>query len=271
MRALAVIQPMPLFEDVDLVRRLVKADGRASLVALQTKAITSPERYEQRWLHQTSVEEFYLYHALFSRHGAGKNCGQISMKSCSSSWSPKLIIFVKAPNKLAKPRPAWQTDIGAARAATFYRQATAKLLGRMADQRWETLLAVDPAPFICDGFTTLWPPRFPRIGQGQGDLGQRMGQQFTHAKPGPVIIIGSDAPGVTRALIAQGFAKLRGSDAVFGPADDGGYWLIGMARRRCAPNLFNQVRWSTEIYVTGYADQSTIQVSHLTLAKIVRY
>ncbi|MEE9329789.1 MAG: TIGR04283 family arsenosugar biosynthesis glycosyltransferase [Parvularculaceae bacterium] len=40
-------QPLPLFEDVDLVRRLVKTDGRASLVALQSKAITSPDRYER--------------------------------------------------------------------------------------------------------------------------------------------------------------------------------------------------------------------------------
>ncbi|MEE9329790.1 MAG: TIGR04282 family arsenosugar biosynthesis glycosyltransferase [Parvularculaceae bacterium] len=180
------------------------------------------------------------------------------------SWSPKLIVFVKAP-KIGRAKTRLAKDIGAARAATFYRQATAKLLGRMADRRWETLLAVDPAPYICDGFTNLWPPNFQRIGQGKGDLGQRMGQQFTHAKPGPVIIIGSDAPGVTRALIANGFANLRGSDAVFGPAEDGGYWLIGMARRRCAPNLFHQVRWSTE-----YTLQDTLtslpfrfRISHL--------
>ncbi|MBY0423285.1 MAG: DUF2064 domain-containing protein, partial [Parvularculaceae bacterium] len=36
------------------------------------------------------------------------------------------------------------------------------------------------------------------------------------------------------------------TDAVFGPATDGGFWLVGLARRRPAPGLFQSVRWSSE-------------------------
>ena len=62
---------------------------------------------------------------------------------------------------------------------------------------------------------------------------------------GPVIVIGADAPDMRARHIKAAFKALRGCDAVFGPAEDGGYWLIGLSRRRAAPRLFDGVRWST--------------------------
>jgi hypothetical protein len=47
------------------------------------------------------------------------------------------------------------------------------------------------------------------------------------------------------AHLKEAFKSLGAADAVFGPAQDGGYWLIGVARRRRAPDLFNGVRWSS--------------------------
>jgi glycosyltransferase A (GT-A) superfamily protein (DUF2064 family) len=62
---------------------------------------------------------------------------------------------------------------------------------------------------------------------------------------GPLIIVGTDIPFVTRAIIADAFRNLRRADAVFGRAEDGGYWLVGLRRRlrRLAP--FENVRWSS--------------------------
>ena len=60
-------------------------------------------------------------------------------------------------------------------------------------------------------------------------------------------MIGADIPGITRNRIAGAFGALGSHDAVVGPATDGGYWLIGLSRRRnVPPGLFRDVRWSTD-------------------------
>ncbi len=65
--------------------------------------------------------------------------------------------------------------------------------------------------------------------------------------PGPVLIIGADIPGIHKAHVARAFRALGAHDAVIGPAQDGGYWLIGLKRQRPAPPaLFANVRWSSE-------------------------
>jgi len=135
--------------------------------------------------------------------------------------------------------------IGMARAAWWFRHQTTCLLRRIRDPRWQVTLAVAPD---VEGLTSrIWPEDLPRVAQGPGDLGDRMGRLFRTLPPGPVVIIGADIPGVTRARIARAFAALGDHDAVFGPAPDGGYWLIGLKRSRAVPkSLFNQVRWSSE-------------------------
>ena len=72
-----------------------------------------------------------------------------------------------------------------------------------------------------------------------------MGRLLRSAPGGPVAVIGADIPGITTQHIADAFHRLRSQDAVIGPAEDGGYWLIGLARRRAPPPcLFANVRWS---------------------------
>ena len=61
----------------------------------------------------------------------------------------------------------------------------------------------------------------------------------------PTVVIGSDAPQVLRADIAAAFKALKTHDAVIGPAEDGGYWLLGLNAPAPA-DLFEGVRWSHE-------------------------
>ena len=88
-------------------------------------------------------------------------------------------------------------------------------------------------------------PNASRVPQGRGDLGQRMQRIFDRCGRGPLIIVGTDIPFITREIIAKAFRELRRADAVFGRAEDGGYWLVGLRRRpkRVAP--FENVRWSS--------------------------
>lgn len=154
-------------------------------------------------------------------------------------------------------------DIGLTRSAWWFRHQTQSLLRRIRDPRWDTILAVAPD---VEGMTSrIWPTDLPRIPQGAGDLGDRMKRVFQSLPAGPVCIIGADIPDVTRAGIANAFAALGPAQAVFGPAPDGGYWLVGLKRARPVPQtMFANVRWSSE---HALADSEASIADH-TIARI---
>lgn len=81
--------------------------------------------------------------------------------------------------------------------------------------------------------------------QGPGDLGRRMAYAFERLCDGrrPVLVVGSDCPGVSPGRLAEAARALGEADVVLGPALDGGYYLVGMKRAR--PDLFEDVPWST--------------------------
>ena len=132
--------------------------------------------------------------------------------------------------------------VGAAEATRFYRVASARVLRRLArDPRWTTWLAVTPDTAVRD---RTWPRRIPRVAQGPGGLGARMQRIMNELPPGPVVIVGSDIPGISPEHVAAAFRLLGRHDAVLGPAEDGGYWLVGLRRRPTVPRAFAHVRWS---------------------------
>ncbi|MHC5040617.1 MAG: TIGR04282 family arsenosugar biosynthesis glycosyltransferase, partial [Planctomycetota bacterium] len=82
--------------------------------------------------------------------------------------------------------------------------------------------------------------------QEGADLGERMDGAFRTAfREGAerVILVGTDAPGLTPSLMEEGFRALEGADLVLGPAVDGGYTLIGLRAPR--PELFRSIPWGT--------------------------
>jgi rSAM/selenodomain-associated transferase 1 len=152
-----------------------------------------------------------------------------------------LVIMVKAPI-LGRAKTRLAREIGGVEALRFYRAATATLLRRVGrNRRWTTVLAVDPPRATGARF---WPVDLARLPQGRGDLGARMRDQFARAPRGPTVLIGSDIPGVSARLIAKAFAALRRHDAVFGPAEDGGFWLVGLRAGYRLRSAFAGVRWS---------------------------
>ena len=81
--------------------------------------------------------------------------------------------------------------------------------------------------------------------QGEGDLGDRMARAFERwlANGRCAVMIGTDAPALDAAMLTRAAHALNDADAVFVPAFDGGYALIGLRRR--APSLFADMPWST--------------------------
>ena len=162
-----------------------------------------------------------------------------------------LVVMVKEPRP-GRVKTRLAKGIGPVAAAWWFRRQVLGLLRRLDDPRWQIVLAVSPDR---DGLQSrVWPQHLARAPQGHGDLGDRMGRMLRSAPPGPVCVIGADIPGITRTRIAAAFDALGQADAVFGPAFDGGYWLVGLKRTRAVPpGLFEHVRWSTE-----FALQDTI-------------
>ncbi|KIC49662.1 hypothetical protein RA29_08310 [Tateyamaria sp. ANG-S1] len=135
-------------------------------------------------------------------------------------------------------------DIGMVTAAWWFRHQVRQLLRRIEDPRWRVVLAVAPDR---EGLRSrVWPARFERWPQGRGNLGDRMTRMMQKAG-GPVCVIGADIPGINRRRIAAAFAALGSHDAVFGPAPDGGYWLIGVKTgSKLRKTALDGVRWSTQ-------------------------
>lgn len=81
--------------------------------------------------------------------------------------------------------------------------------------------------------------------QGEGDLGARMQRAFAAmlASSARALLVGSDIPAMTPDYLRAADAALaEGYDAVLGPAEDGGYVLVGL--RRVVPGIFERIRWS---------------------------
>ena len=163
-----------------------------------------------------------------------------------SAVPPKanLIVFVRAP-RLGMVKHRLAAGIGVLAARRFYARTTAEVLARIArDPRWNTRLAVTPDRFAGKG--RFWPRDLERFPQGDGDLGRRMARAMARFAGAPVAIVGSDIPALASHHVADAFAALRGNEAVFGPASDGGYWLVGLRDGADVGDLFVGVRWSTE-------------------------
>ena len=151
-----------------------------------------------------------------------------------------VVVFARAP-RLGAVKRRLAAEIGDRAALRFHTATLTRLLRMLcADRRFRTVLALTP-----DRATLRMPPRVARMAQGSGDLGRRMARAFRRFPHCRVALIGCDIPDANAADVAAAFRSLGGADAVFGPAADGGYWLVGMTPRRPA-RPFAAVRWSTQ-------------------------
>ena len=93
---------------------------------------------------------------------------------------------------------------------------------------------------------TRWTNYTQFVQQGN-DLGQRMSGAFRQGFElgyEHIVGVGSDLPDLTSEIIQKGLDQLNSNDAVFGPAEDGGYYLIGM--NSMLDCIFEDKPWSTE-------------------------
>lgn len=174
-----------------------------------------------------------------------------------------LVIFARAP-ETGRVKKRLGIEIGMMEAARFYRRILDEQIRRMArDPRWTVWLFITPDTALVHSAWHLVPVA-RRKPQRQGDLGRRMKLPFATLPPGPVVLVGSDIPAMHPCHVARAFDLLGRHDLVFGPARDGGFWLVGARRVRPLPySLFAGVHWSTS---TTLAETLAGLPTHVTTA-----
>jgi len=131
--------------------------------------------------------------------------------------------------------------LGAEGAASLARAFLLDTVAQLQAVPWaRTVLAGagDLAPLLREPRPTCWR-------QGDGDLGQRLERvlrRALEAGEGPAIAIGADTPGLPPHLLEQARDALEGAGSVLGPAEDGGFYLLGLTR--CPEGLLSGVPWS---------------------------
>lgn len=154
-------------------------------------------------------------------------------------------LFAKAPvaglvkTRLSPPL----TPAEAAAVARACLETTLRRFPAAVRASWTLFLDGEPEPWLL----RLAAERGVRVApQGTGDLGARLERAFRALHDegaGRAVAIGADSPTLDPSWIAEALARLGDADAVLGPAEDGGYYLIGIRPGREA--LFTAIPWST--------------------------
>ncbi|MEM0985625.1 MAG: TIGR04282 family arsenosugar biosynthesis glycosyltransferase [Pseudomonadota bacterium] len=156
-----------------------------------------------------------------------------------------VFIFAKPP-MMGRSKTRLAKGIGKAHAQRIARMGFARTLKAARDPRWRLTLYTSPASVLGASLGGLWPKAVDRRDQGSGDLGDRLSRAYRAADPGLLLFIGSDCPDISASHLWRAFRLLSNHEAVAGPVNDGGFWLLGLNTRRRRHPPFDGVRWSTQ-------------------------
>jgi len=174
----------------------------------------------------------------------------------------KLIIFVKNPIQ-GKVKTRLAAEIGEAPALEIYKTLL-KHTHQVATNTQEVSISVYYADFVNNN--DLWN-NFDKKLQEQQDLGSRMNHAIKSEMENGfqnIIIIGSDCLEINPQHIQKAFLSLKTNDIVIGPAEDGGYYLIGL--KSLIPDIFKNKKWSTDtVFIDTIEDINRLNLKHMIL------
>ena len=175
--------------------------------------------------------------------------------------SCRILVFAKAPVP-GRVKTRLVSALGEAGAAQLHRHLVERTLDT-SSAAGVGAIELCCAPDTDDPYFVACAKRYRlSLGaQGEGDLGARMRRALERALAAgtPALLIGCDCPALTPAYLREAADALGGgSDAVFGPAEDGGYVLVGLARMPSAP-LFEDIAWGTATVMP----ETRVRLQHL--------
>lgn len=157
--------------------------------------------------------------------------------------NPLLIIFYRNP-RLGEVKTRLASTVGKEKALAVYKKLAAHTKEITTALNFEKIVFYSDSVDLMD----MWPnATYLKTLQNGDDLGQRMRNALAagfESGYDAICIIGTDCFQLTPAIIEQAFITLHKTDAVIGPAVDGGYYLLGM--RSLHEELFRDKNWSTE-------------------------
>lgn len=182
---------------------------------------------------------------------SGHTLAPIVKARAREGFPPVACVFAKPP-RAGEAKTRLAAEVGARQAAAFAAafltdtfaslRASAMQLVLATTERWSLARELGPDRALLDGAvlrdTWVWL-------QGDGDLGARLERMLRRAlEVGPwALAVGADAPGFPAGALAHAERALSEADVVFGPARDGGFYLVAL--RRCPQRCFEGIPWSS--------------------------
>jgi len=244
----------PLMEDVELSVRLKRAAGPPLRIA--HRIVTSGRRWDRNGPRRTIIAMWQLrvrYWCGADPHRLAESYAMIA-DTDHPLRTPTLLVFVKEPVP-GNVKTRLAHALGVERAASVHRQFAERTLALAAAARAEGIVGrveLWCAPDAQRPTFVEWRDRYDvelatQIGD---DLGARMRHALDIAlvRGAPALLIGTDCPSLDARCLAQAAAALADHDAVFVPAEDGGYVLVGLARPLEA---FSGIAWGTADVMTA--------------------
>ena len=154
-----------------------------------------------------------------------------------------LIIFAKNP-EIGKVKTRLALTLGNEQALSIYKELLEQTVANTSSLPFKKFVFYSDYIEQSDIWPNEWYSKELQIGY---DLGERMKNAFAALfEKGftDVVIIGTDCPSLTQEIVCTAFHNLKDHDVVMGPAEDGGYYLLGIKKNQ--PSLFENIKWSTE-------------------------
>lgn len=156
-----------------------------------------------------------------------------------------VVVFARAPER-GRVKTRLAAQVGDDLALALYDWLARRVVRALAtpDRAWDLRVAATPDVAA----VAAWLPEADAVvAQREGDLGARMAGALDDAlRDGyaRVVIVGTDCAALDARRVSDAFAALSRAPAVLGPAEDGGYYLLGATR---ALPVFAGIPWSTEV------------------------
>jgi rSAM/selenodomain-associated transferase 2/rSAM/selenodomain-associated transferase 1 len=233
----------PLMEDIELSKRLKRSGGPP--LCLRERVLTSGRRWETRGTWQTIVAMWRWRFAYWRNADPARLADEY--RTTRRATPLVLQIFAKSP-VAGRVKTRLAASIGDEAATALYARFVELTLTTASAARAAGL--VDEIELWCAPDAdapefAAWRDRY-RISlraQSGADLGAKMQGALDSAlaRGSRAILIGTDCPALELGYLARAVAALETCDAVFGPAEDGGYVLVGLAR---PIDAFSGIPWS---------------------------